>query len=237
MRPLFVEFPYATADEHPIDLDDSGSEFMVGSNLLVAPNPSPDEIAPYEVQLPPGTWFDYWTGEQFERNNKTQASDLEQRDKLNLNKPLLIQPSLEVLPVYVRGGAIVPLQAVTESTEEKPAGPLTLRVYVAGDPNTPCAAGEVYADDGHTFGFRCGAYARVHVSCSLNKDASLSVRVAPQEGSFVPWWTQYRLEIYGWAPRMQKASLGATNLDLKHDGPAWSVSVPANPHGETIELR
>ena len=207
MRPLFVEFPHATADEHPIDLDDSGSEFMVGSNLLVAPNPSPDEIAPYEVQLPPGTWFDYWTGEQFERNNKTQASDLEQRDKLNLNKPLLIQPSLEVLPVYVRGGAIVPLEAVTESTEEKPAGPLTLRVYVAGDPNTPCG-GEVYADDGHTFGFRSGAYARVHVSCSLNKDASLSVRVAPQEGSFVPWWTQYRLEVYGWAHACRRRRSG-----------------------------
>ena len=236
MRPLFVEFPHATADEHPIDLDDNGSEFMVGESLLVAPNPSPDEIASYEVHLPPGTWYDYWTGEQFERSNKTQTIDLEQRDKLNLNKPLLILPRLEVLPVYVRGGSILPIEPLTQSTEEKPGGPLTLRLYPATDRNTPCA-GEVYLDDGHSFDFRKGQYARVRFACSLAKDGSLSLHVAPQQGSFAPWWTHYRLEIYGWTPRSISASLGKVSLPLQRIATGWSVTIPANPGGETVQMR
>ncbi len=236
MRPLFVEFPHATADEHPIDLDDSGSEFLVGKDLLVAPNPSPDEIAPYEVHLPPGTWFDYWTGERFERNNKSQASDLEQRDKLNANKPLLIQPSLEVLPVYVRGGSILPLEPLTQSTEEKPVGPLTLRIYPATDPGTPCT-GEVYTDDGHSFAYRKDNYARVRIACSVAQDGSMTVEFTPQEGSFTPWWTGYRLEIYTLAAKLNTASVDGKSLPLQQNGAGWSVTVPANPRGEVVQLR
>ena len=57
-RPLFLEFPYATDDGTPYDLTTGGSEFLFGSRILVAPNPSPEEIAPYAIHLPPGTWYD-----------------------------------------------------------------------------------------------------------------------------------------------------------------------------------
>jgi alpha-glucosidase len=36
MRPLFLEFPNATTDGHPIDLD-AGNEFLLGPSLLIAP--------------------------------------------------------------------------------------------------------------------------------------------------------------------------------------------------------
>ena len=236
MRPLFVEFPHATADEHPIDLDDNGSEFLVGEDLLVAPDPSPDEIGAYEVHLPPGTWYDYWTGEQFERNSKTQSLDLEQRDKLNASKPLMIQPRLEVLPVYVRGGSILPVEPLTQSTEEKPVGPLTLRIYPASDSAAPCT-GEVYIDDGHSFAYRKGGYARVRFSCARAKDGTLAIKILPQEGSFSPWWTQYRLEIHGWTPKLSKASVGGISLPFEHNQTAWSVTVPANRNGLLVQLQ
>ena len=236
MRPLFVEFPHATSDEHPIDLDDNGSEFLVGTDLLVAPNPSPDEVAPYQVNLPPGTWFDYWTGEQFERGNKTEASDLEQRDKLHAVKPLLIQPSLEVLPVYIRGGSIIPIEPLTQNTEEKPLGPLTLRIYPATDPQTPCA-GEVYTDDGHSFAYRSNNFARIRFSCSLEPDGAMAVKILPQEGRFTPWWTQYQLEIHNWIPKSGKASLHGKTLPLQHNPTGWSVTVPADLRGEVVQLR
>ncbi len=235
MRPLFVEFPHATADEHPIDLDDSGSEFMIGKNLLVAPNPSPDEVASYEVHLPPGTWYDYWSGEQFERSNKAKIRDLEQRDKLNADKPLLIQPRLQDLPAYVRGGGIVPLEPLTQSTREKPIGPLTLRLYLATDASTPCA-GEVYADDGHSFEYRRGQFARVRFTCTAAPDGSLALQISPQEGSLLPWWTQYHLEIYGWTAKAATASIGRTNYPLEHSI-AWSVTIPANNRGEVVQFR
>jgi alpha-glucosidase len=236
MRPLFVEFPHATADEHPIDLDDNGSEFLIGEDLLVAPDPSPDEIGSYEVHLPPGTWYDYWTGEQFERKSKTQSLDLEQRDKLHTNKPLMIQPSLDVLPVYVRGGSILPVEPLTQSTVEKPVGPLTLRVYLAADSATPCV-GEVYTDDGHSFAYRNGDYARVRFSCELGQDGSMAVKIMPQEGKFIPWWTQYRLEIHGWTPKLSKASYAGTSLPMEHGQTGWSVTVPTGVSGLAIRLQ
>ena len=236
MRPLFVEFPHATEDEHPIDLDDNGSEFMVGSSLLVAPNPSPEEIAPYEVHLPPGTWYDLWTGERFERSKKAQLRDLEQRDKLNTDQPLMIQPRLETLPVYVRGGSILPMQPLTQSTAEKPVGPLTLRIYPATDAGTPCE-GEVYTDDGHSFDYRSGRFARVRFTCMHNADGSLSVRVSSQEGSFPVWWTELRLEIYGWTPQVRTASVNGINRPVEKSSAGWTVMVPAGANEETIQIR
>jgi len=236
MRPLFVEFPHATADEHPLDLDAGGSEFMVGSDLLVAPNPSPEEIAPYEVHLPPGTWYDYWTGQSFERATTTQARDLEQRDAIQPSKPLLIAPTLDALPVYVRGGSILPIEPLVQNTGEKPVGPLTLRVYPASDPAAPCK-GEVYTDDGHSFAYREGEYARIHLTCATAQDGSLSVTVAPQEGRFTPWWTEYRLEVYGWSPTFKRASFGPVSLPLQARQLAWTVTVPANASGQTVQLR
>jgi alpha-glucosidase len=236
MRPLFVEFPEATTDGHPFDLEAGGSEFLVGPDLLVAPNPSPEEVAPYEVHLPPGTWYDYWTGERFERAAKTVTQDLEQRDQPHSVKRLMITPTLDALPVYVHGGSIVPIEPLTQSTEETPKGPLTLRVYPATDRATPCA-GEVYADDGHSFNFKQGDYARVNFSCVLQQDGSMTFAIAPQQGHFHPWWTEYRLEIYGWTPTKHTASTDSSKLPLTATGSAWTVSFPAKPNGGTVQIR
>jgi alpha-glucosidase len=236
MRPLFVEFPDATSNGHPIDLDAGGSEFLVGPDLLVAPNPSPEEVAPYEVHFPPGTWYDYWSGERFERAAKTQARDLERRDMLQPVKPLMIEPRLETLPVYVRGGSILPIEPVTQSTAETPKGPLTLRVYPSSDPAEPCA-GEVYTDDGHSFNYRRGQYARIKFACSITPDGSLAVTIAAQEGSFTPWWSSYQIEVFGWSPKLRSAFAGSTRLPMERQTTAWTVTVPVNSQGETVRLQ
>src|SRR6185369_17720138 len=52
VRPLFMEFPEATADKHPMDLDRAAAnEFMLGENLLIAPPPQLEQTEPYEVQF------------------------------------------------------------------------------------------------------------------------------------------------------------------------------------------
>ena len=123
MRPLFVEFPNVTKDKHPIDLD-TGAEFLFGPDLLVAPAPFPDELDAYSIRFPPGNWYDFWTGEALRRSDAKPDAEGEPQ-----TKPLTVTPELAVLPVYVRGGSIVPMQPLTQSTMEVPKGPLTLRVY------------------------------------------------------------------------------------------------------------
>ena len=238
-RPLFLEFPHATDDGTPFDLTTGGSEFLFGGRILVAPNPNPEEIAPYIVQLPPGTWYDYWTGERFVRSTSGGQHDLEQRDLALAQKQIKITPKLEELPVYVRGGSILPIAPLTQSTAESPEGPLTLRVYpLAPGLNTPgeTCDGEVYTDDGHTFAYRQGEFARIHFACSMASDGSINVVIGKQEGTWKPWWHEYRVEVEGWTPKGE-SSVDGHPRPLTQEGGRWGIKISANPEGSQINLR
>ena len=232
-RPLFLEFPHATKDGTPYDLTTGGGEFLFGSRILVAPTPSPEEVAPYAIHLPPGLWYDYWTGQQLGRSTSAGTLDLEQRDKVIAQKPLMVTPTLEQLPVYVRGGSILPLAPLTQSTAEVPQGPLTLRVFPldAAAPAGEACAGEVYTDDGHTFDYRNGAFARVHFTCALAANGSLQVDIASQEGKWQPWWKQYRVELVGWTPKAKRASIDGKTVPLEQRDGRWGVTAAATPAG------
>jgi alpha-glucosidase len=233
-RPLFLEFPYATDDGTPYDLTTGGSEFLFGSRILVAPNPSPEEVAPYAIHLPPGTWYDYWTGGQVAGGTLAGTLDLEQRDKVIAQKPLMVTPTLGQLPVYVRGGSILPIAPLTQSTSEVPNGPLTLRVFLPT--NGEACAGEVYTDDGHSFDFRNGQFARVHFTCSVAADGSVHVEIAKQEGNWRPWWHDYRVEVVSQKPKTTRALVNGKRVGITQIGGRWGLTVPANTDGVQITL-
>jgi alpha-glucosidase len=175
VRPLFLEFPSATADGHPLDLD-APNQFMFGPDLLVAPFRFPDELDSYDVILPPGNWYDYWTGARVNGTTK-------------------IQPRLDVLPVYARAGSIIPMQPLTQSTAEIPKGPLTLRVY----PGPKCS-GSMYSDDGTTLDYHKGEYLRIKFSCQVSGDG-LQMHLGAPEGSYPAWWKEYEVQVFGWSSR------------------------------------
>lgn len=228
MRPLFLEFPHATTDGHPIDLDAAG-EFLFGRDLLVAPNPSPEEIAPYEVQLPPGLWYDYWTGQQFDRRSAVASKDLEQRDALLALKPIMVTPTLEDLPVYVREGAIIPIAPLVQSTVDIPQGPLTLRVYAGQD-----CHGQIYGDDGKSFAFRKGQFFRENFTCTVNPNGTLTVALERREGAFKPWWKDIQIEVFGWKPVHGQARVGTRTSTLEHTGNAATTHITDTGAAQTI---
>ena len=146
---------------------------------------------------------------------------------------------MEDLPVYVRGGSILPIAPLTQSTAEIPDGPLTLRVYpLTAQLTTPGQAceGEVYSDDGHSFAYRKGAYARIHFACSTAADGSLKVTVAKQEGSWRPWWRSYRMEVVGWLPKQNRATVDGHPIPLTQVGGLWGVNIPTSSTGMEVEL-
>ncbi len=225
VRPLFLEFPHATADGHALDLDAPG-EFLFGPSLLVADSPAPDQVAPYEVHLPPGTWFDYWSGERHVQAPAGAARDAESHQGVVVPR-MMVTPKLDVLPVYVRAGTILPMAPVVQSTSMRPDGPLTLRVFPA-EPGEPCA-GDVYADDGVSFAFRQGRSARVHFSCAVDAVGALTLTVGGRVGSFTPWWTAVRLEVVD--PQATGSRTGWTR-----EGLGWVRVVGDKPTGQTILL-
>src|SRR6202022_970922 len=129
-------------------------------------------------------WYDYWTG------GKIEAGSAKENDGKAINRQ--IQPQLDTLPVYVREGAIVPMQPLIQSTEETPQGPLTLRVY----PGKDCH-GSLYMDDGRTFAYQHGDFLRIEFSCDVTPQG-LVLHIGERQGAFHPWWQELRVEVYGW---------------------------------------
>jgi alpha-glucosidase len=213
IRPLFLEFPRATKDLQPLDIK-AGNEFLFGPDLLVAPPPFPEQPEPYALKLPPGVWYDYWTGEKIQQPATQDGS--------NVSEPL-IQPKLDVLPVYVREGSIIPIQPLVQSTDEKPQGPLTLRVY----PGKDCH-GSVYLDDGKTLAYTRGEFLRVELSCTVTA-SGVDVHVGERHGKYLPWWKTIHLEVYDW----QSSSAHVT---LKHRPDELPDSVDPARHVLTLEL-
>ena len=231
MRPLFLEFPHATKDGHPIDLD-AGSEFMLGPDLLVAPAPYPDMVDKYVLTLPGGGWYDFWSGKSMpplpSEAELLAASDAspdgttmqtpEMREKMSALLAWRITPALDVLPVYVRAGSILPMQPLVQSTDETPQGPLELRVY----PGQDCK-GSLYLDDGTSFHYRQGDFLRETFTCETNGNG-LRIKIAAHEGRFKPWWDEIKVRVYGARGQASQVNVDSKRIENTHfDGQSESV--------------
>ncbi len=166
MRPMFMEFP-----QEPT-LATNGEEYMFGNGLLVAPKAWPF-VGPYDVSLPKGEWFNYWTGE-----------------KIPGGRPVPVNPPVDTLPVYVRVGTILPQQPVVQNVDEAPQGPLELRVY----PGPDCH-GDLYQDDGNTFAYQKGQSLRIHFTCEASPEKT-RVHLSTPEGSYHPWFKDVQVIVY-----------------------------------------
>lgn len=233
LRPLFLDFPDATRDRHPIDLD-SGSEFLLGHDLLVAPSPYPEAPDDYTVEFPSSAWYDFWTGKRVPQPAPIDPP-LNAPPAAALQVPLSAQvhPTLDALPVYVRGGAIIPVQPLVQSTDQTPAGPLTLRIYAGGD-----CRGTLYTDDGESFAYQRGVFLRMSFTCSVTAKG-IQIAISKHEGSYAPWWKQLRLEVYGWT-----LSRGVVLEDghrasvaIEHGSSFVAVTVPDSVAGTSFELQ
>jgi len=223
MRPLFLEFPHGAADGAPLDLS-TGNAFMVGPDLLVAQSPYPDELDDYQVALPPASWYDYWTGSRIDPTSGRKGID----NAAIAQPEVHIGRNLETLPVFVRAGSIVPEQPLVQSTDEKPVGPLTLRVYPPTALGADCE-GSLYLDDGVSYDFKKGDYLRVQFACRLSVQG-LIVTVAPRKGTFQPWWKLLAIEVYG--ATKPYASAAVTPIDHRSGVPI-STNFDAEHHRVT----
>ncbi|HYM79528.1 MAG TPA: glycoside hydrolase family 31 protein [Candidatus Dormibacteraeota bacterium] len=207
MRPVFLEFPevFSTGFDH---LD---TEFLLGPSLLVAPPPFAETLDSYAVSLPAGSWYDFWTGEKMAA--QPTAPSIAEIAKAGAGAkfpvPRTIHPPLETMPVYARGGSILPFQPLIQNTDEIPSGPLELRVY----PGAPCS-GSIYLDDGHTFAYQHGAYLRQTFNCKSDEH-SVHLTFHKREGSYTPWWKFIEVVVYDWPSAHAEAKFSSSTYPLK----------------------
>jgi len=129
MRALMMDFAH---DKDAIDIND---QYMFGKSLLVCPVTKPmynksstsgenkTRIEDYsmvksdEVYLPNGTdWFDYWTGE-----------------KLKGGQSVSKETPIDIIPLYVKAGSILPIGPKVQYATEKKWDELEIRIYPGAD--------------------------------------------------------------------------------------------------------
>ena len=93
------------------DVDD---QFMLGEHLLVAPALEEGQQV-RTVMLPPGVWYDFWTGKRHDGGDAGSA--------------VTVPTPLDALPLFARAGSVIPLWPVMQYTGERPVDELTLRVF------------------------------------------------------------------------------------------------------------
>jgi alpha-glucosidase len=200
MRPIFLDYPQLESSYG----DDS--HFLFGHDFFVSPVVT-DKTDAMDVSLPPGDWYDFWSAQKHSSSEK-----------------ISLHPPIDELPLYVRAGAIIPMQPVVQSTSEKPSGPLQLRVY----PGEDCR-GSLYQDDGHTFAYQRGEFLRINYSCQITKD-SITVTSEIAKSQFKPWWTKTEVTIYGIAAEPGEAAIG------DRDGQNISWPRRYDPKAHTVTL-
>jgi len=201
MRPVFLEYPQAS------EFYGDNRDFLFGRDFFVAPVTT--EMADAEeVALPPGEWYDFWTNA-----------------KLSSKEKITLHPRLDEMPLYVRAGAIVPMQPLVQSTEEKPNGPLKLRVYLPNSASSGDCHGALYQDDGHTFAYQKGEILRVHYSCQVSSGA-VTVTSNVEMSAYQPWWKRVDLTIYGATAAPREVRIGEQTIqDWRYDSLAHTVTL------------
>ena len=168
------------------------------------------------IQLPPGDWYDYWTSQKHAATDK-----------------IALRPALDELPFYVRAGAIIPMQPVVQDTEEKPNGPLEIKVYAGEN-----CRGSLYEDDGHTFAYQRGEFRRTNYSCEVSPGA-IAVSATTEKNAFQPWWQSARVTIVGAPAEPKELRIDQQSTrDWQYDAKTHSVNVtiPNAQENWTIRL-
>lgn len=146
MRPLVMDF---RSDPRTHNIND---QFLFGPAIMVNPVTEPGATS-RTVYLPQNTiWYDFWTGKQIGGGVFLNAA-----------------APLDKLPLLVRAGSIVPMGPVEQYADEKPNGPIELRIYPGAD-----GGFTLYNDEGDNRDYEKGKSSNIRIAWS-NSDRVLTL--------------------------------------------------------------
>lgn len=190
LRPLVLDWQN---DPNVFTIDD---QYLFGRSLLVAP--ILDETNRRRVYLPAGDWFDYWA-----------------KTRLEGGRWIEVDAPLDVLPIFVKAGAIIPYGPLIQHTAEQPLDPLTVELYA------PVDEGEytIFEED-------CPAivlhYRRQGEQLTVNIDA------APRAVKVVLYGADVRVASYdGIDLSVESLATGGTQISLPSPGELIHTTRPA----------
>lgn len=217
VRALYLQWP---------DQDEAynaPSHFTLGDGLFVATVAAPGTPASVSFWLPPGQWYDFFSGEA------VTGGAVITRDV-----------ALAEYPVYARAGTIVPTQPDLPTSSAGPQDDLTLHVWAGAD-----GAFDLYEDAGTGFDYERGRY-RVTPVRFVDRAGCQEVTIGRAEGrSF-----EGALDTRSWSVRVvgvsepgrvrvgdQDVPLGNTTPGYTYDGVTRTVTIRAGSHSTAADVR
>ncbi len=154
MRPLVFDFSNDT------EALQQKYEYMFGSALLISPVTEPG-VTEWRTYLPMNAagWYDYRTGKHYSGG-----------------KYVTTPVDKTFIPVFARGGSILPVGASRQFAAQTTAEPLELRIYPGAD-----AQFTLYEDDGVSQSYRHGECSRIAFSWD---DDRRTLTIARREGCY-----------------------------------------------------
>ncbi|MCU0858633.1 MAG: DUF4968 domain-containing protein [Pontiellaceae bacterium] len=172
-RPLVFDFP-----DDP-QVRNMADEFLFGDWFLVAPIVNGDTNGCTDVErsvyLPEGRWIDYRDGRTVYEGPKTIDS---------YNAPL------EDIPIFVKAGAIIPMEDWTEFVGERSLDLVTLDVYPWGT-----SSYTRYEDDGESLDYQKGEYCQTRYEC-VEQGSAVTFTIRARNGKFSPPNRDYRVVLH-----------------------------------------
>jgi len=175
MRALVMDF---AQDKQALDIN---NQYMFGKSILVCPvtkslyskNAKEDfsSIKTTNLYLPKGVnWIDFWTGE-----------------KLIGGQIVSKETPLDIMPLYVKAGSILPLGPKVQYATEKKWDNLEIRVY-------PGANGEftLYEDENENYNYEKGSYSTIVFKWN---DAKKTLTIDNRNGSFTGMLAERKFNI------------------------------------------
>lgn len=195
MRPMSLEHPDDPACAERL------TQYYLGGDLIVG-------AFTERVHLPPGRWYDWWSGAALDGGRE-------------------ITPALPADrgPLYVRAGAVIPCAPPCDHVGQRPADQLILEVWPGAD-----GASYLHEDDGETPAWTGGACARTGFALRCASGGH-HLEVAARTGSF-PGMVPRRLLTVRIHAAVQPAVRvdGTPAVATQADG-AWEVVISAAADG------
>jgi alpha-glucosidase len=191
LHPLYYDWP---EEENAYSRK---GEYVFGAQMIAAPITAAADktsgLASEQVWLPSGGWIEWPTGK-------------------HISGPATVERSFSIdqIPVYLREGAIVPMQPQMLYTGQKPIDPLIINVWPL--PSGASSDYSLYEDSGRWVEYQWGVFARTPIHATQTGD-TLRVEIGPVQGGF---------------PGMLKTR--SYELRLPADWPPMTVSV----NGKTV---
>ncbi len=203
VRPLPMAFP----DDQAVK--DDSSAWMFGDWLLVAPVMRQGQRQK-QVLLPPGTWLDWSTGKSY-TGSQVITVPVDWR-------------TWKDIPIFVRDGAIIPMQPVQQYVHQRPVTQVTVQVF----PAETGSSFEYYDDDGNDDAYAHGSYYLQQIDVH-RVGTTVHLTISQPRGSYQPALRTYLFAVHGiaadalqnsGAPLPRLASLRRLESSVE---PGWST--------------